>query len=257
MLPKVTVVTTLYNYSNYIGYTIRSFLDQDFQDSEMVIVNDGSKDSWKEVVMPFVRSSGGRVRIIDLQKNYGYSTAKNAGIYCAKAPVLVMLDADDLLRDHGITHRYATMEGGKFDMVHAPALKLGKNNAISDDFYTPQQRAKAFRKSDGYRLIHAQGVMIRKKAHDIVGMYDESMKCSSDKEMWARCLKRLKIGFSEHPCALYRIHDGQMHKSKWKKKNLESINNSTKLKIQSRQFSLSDVTMLSNYMPPATMTELT
>lgn len=253
---KVTIVTTLFNYKNYIPETIESFLSQDFIESEMVIVDDGSTDGSKDAVLPYVRKNNERIRLFDLQKNYGYSTAKNVGIFYARSPILVMLDADDLLMKNGISSRYQTMINGGFNMVHAPALKLGKNNIISEDFYPASQRAKAYRKQDGYKLIHAQGVMIKKTCHDIVGMYDESMKCSSDKEMWARCLTRLTIGFDYNPCALYRIHSKQMHKSDWKMKNLNRLNKITHSKINSRRKSLKDIILLRDYTPPESALEI-
>jgi hypothetical protein len=87
-------------------------------------------------------------------------------------------------------------------------------------------------------------------------MYDEQMRCSSDKEMWARCLGRLHIGFSYSPCALYRIHPNQMHKSSWKMKNLDRINKDTNKRISRRTKSLQDVCMLSDYKPADRATEI-
>lgn len=256
MDPKVSVVTTLFNYANYICESINAFLLQDFPESEMVIVDDGSTDNWKEKITPFLKKYPERIRLFSLGSNHGYSTAKNSGIAMAKAPLIVMLDADDMLMSNGISTRYAVMTKKDHDMVHAPALKLGKNNAITEDFYPASQRAKAYRKKDGYRYIHAQGVMIKKSAHDVVGMYDESMRCSSDKEMWARCLKRLKIGFSFSPCALYRIHPNQMHKSPWKLSKLDKLTKELNKKIKNRNSCLDDVVMLKDYKVPSTMSEV-
>lgn len=256
MEPKVSVVTTLYNYANYIKENIESFLSQDMEESEIVIVDDGSSDSWRDVVYPIASKNKDRIRIVEMGKNFGYSSAKNAGIFFARSPILVMLDADDMFMKDGITTRLNVMHEKEYDMVHAPALKLGKNNQISDDFYPASQRAKAYRKPEGYRFIHAQGVMIKKNSHNKVGMYDEQMRCSSDKEMWARCLGRLHIGFSYSPCTLYRIHPSQMHKSSWKMKNLEKINKDTAKKIDKRKKSLEDIRMLKDYIPPQGVREV-
>jgi len=256
MEPKVSVITTLFNYAHYIKDSINAFILQDFPDSEMVIVDDGSTDGWREVITPVLKSNRDRIRAFTLGSNHGYSAAKNAGIWLARAPVVVMLDADDMLMSNGISTRYAVMQKKDYDMVHAPALKLGKNNVISADFYTATQRSKAYRKQDGYRYIHAQGVMIKKSAHNKVGLYDETLRCSSDKEMWSRCLGRLSVGFSFAPCALYRIHPDQMHKSSWKMKRLDKLTKELNKKMKSRRNSLDDVKMLSSYIPPASMQEI-
>ena len=256
MNTKVSIITTLYNYAHYIEETIKSFLSQDFEESEMVIVDDGSSDAWRDVVYPLMNKNKDRIRVIEMGRNFGYSSAKNAGIFFAKSPVLVMLDADDLLTNDGITTRFSVLDRKNYDMVHAPAWRLGKSKELMPDFYSASTRAKAVRKVDGYKLIHAQGVMIKKEAHNIVGMYDEEMRCSSDKEMWARCVKRLRIGFSESPCAIYRIHPQQMHSSKWKKKNIDSIRRDTQFRILKRSKNLDDVVMLKNYRIPHGVREI-
>lgn len=256
MEPKVTVVTTLYNYANYIQETMQSFLSQDMEESEMVIVDDGSSDSWRDVVYPISSKSKNRIRIVEMGKNFGYSSAKNAGIFFAKSPVLVMLDADDMLAKDGISTRFHVMNKKNYDMVHAPALRLGKKKEIMPDFYSAAERSKAAKKSDGYKLIHAQGVMIKKDAHNLVGMYDQEMRCSSDKEMWARCIGRLRIGFSDSPCAIYRIHPEQMHSSKWKNDNIDTIRRDTKSRIFRRKSSLDDVVMLNDYKLPHGVKEI-
>jgi len=77
MTIKVSVITTLYNYKNYIKDCIKSFLKQDFIDSEMIIVDDGSTDNPYDVIEPL---ENGRIKYIRSIKNYGYSHAKNVGI---------------------------------------------------------------------------------------------------------------------------------------------------------------------------------
>ena len=51
---KVSVIVTLYNYRKYIKDAIKSFLDQDFIDSEMIIVDDASTDMPQDVIAPFL-----------------------------------------------------------------------------------------------------------------------------------------------------------------------------------------------------------
>ena len=50
---KVSVITTLYNYRNYIRDSIKSFLKQDFDDSEMIIVDDASTDNPYKVIRKY------------------------------------------------------------------------------------------------------------------------------------------------------------------------------------------------------------
>jgi glycosyltransferase involved in cell wall biosynthesis len=53
MSPQVSVVVKSYNHARYVGDTIRSVLDQSFQDFEIVVTDDGSTDGTPEVIRRF------------------------------------------------------------------------------------------------------------------------------------------------------------------------------------------------------------
>ena len=67
---KVSVVTTLYNYKDYIVDCIESFVKQDFKNSEMIIVDDNSTDNPYPNIKKHLSA---RVKYIKLDKNRGYS----------------------------------------------------------------------------------------------------------------------------------------------------------------------------------------
>lgn len=238
---KVSVVTTLFNYRQYIGECIESFLAQDEPDSEMVIVDDCSTDNPIKVIQPYI---GSRLRYIRLDKNGGYSHAKNVGVRAASADVLVMLDADDMLTKNGISVRYEKLKEG-FDFVHGPVWNF-KGGKMTSDMPRFQKWLSSKKDESCYKLIHAQSVMLRKSVHSVVGLYDETLRCKSDREMWARILARpqFKIGWTNEPVAIYRQHGDQMHKSKFKLKNNEKLEREVLRRISQRRTDLSGLEML-------------
>jgi len=211
---KVSVITTLYNYKRYIGECIQSFLDQDFKDSEMIIVDDCSTDNPLEVISKFQTP---RIRYIRLPKriDYGsdseisdYGNVKNVGIKNAKAEVIVMLDADDLLLKNGISIRYEKLLQG-FDFVHGPCLRLESNHPyLRDPMWDKWLRTK------DPKWVHAQGFIIRKSVHRKIGLYDNSFY-ANDREMICRIFNAgIRIGTVQEDVALYRIHGLQMSKKR-------------------------------------------
>jgi len=233
---KVSVITTLYNYELYIGACIKSFLDQDFPDSEMIVVDDHSTDG----SYAFARLwECDRVKVIRLKENGNYSHAKNVGIRAAKADVLVMLDADDMLTHKGISLRYAKLQEG-YDFVHGPCIVLKKGRQ--------PYRAGVWNKylrTRHYRDIHAQTVMLRKSIHSEIGLYDEELWSKSDYEMWARIHNhQYGIGFVTEDVSFYRMHDKQMHLSKRKVEMYDEITREVEAKIVKRKTDLSDLQML-------------
>lgn len=239
---KVSVITTLYNYRSYIADAIKSFLKQSLQDSEMIIVDDASTDFPMDVIQPFISE---RVKYVRLENNKGYSHAKNVGISMSDSEILVMLDADDMLTDTSLERRYKKIMDG-YDLVHGPALdlKVGDTSSMPvSSLWTKWLKSK--KDANCYKYIHAQTVMIRKDVHRKIGLYDESLRFKSDREMWARVMSHnLKVGWVDEPVSIYRIHSKQMHKSKEKARINDVLQAEVLTKIARRSKDLSDVIML-------------
>lgn len=92
---KYSFVVALYNAENYIEECLKSMLAQTFQDFEIIIVNDGSKDNSKQIVEKY--ADGKKVKLIN-QLNSGCGGARNTAIKAATGEYIVIVDADDLVR---------------------------------------------------------------------------------------------------------------------------------------------------------------
>lgn len=232
---KVSVITTLYNYRRYIHKTIKAFLNQDFVDSEMIIIDDASTDNPYKVIKKY---ESDRVIYTPLEVNKGYSHAKNVGIKKSRSEILVMLDADDMVMKRGIVTRYKKLMQG-FDFVHGPCLDF-KNNEL--------KRSKLWKqwlKHKTYKEVHAQGVMLRKDIHRRIGLYDESLRCKSDREMFARIFNHgFKTGSVSNDVAIYRRHILQMHRSEEKKKINKQLQKDVLKLMEKRKTDLSGLEML-------------
>ena len=89
----ISVIIPLYNKEHIIVKSLRSVLSQDYDDFEVVIVNDGSTDRSAEIVKGIEDS---RIRLIE-QENGGPSKARNIGTKHSKGDWIIYLDADDEL----------------------------------------------------------------------------------------------------------------------------------------------------------------
>src|SRR5699024_4728750 len=88
---KFSVVITVYNKGKQIKNTLKSVLNQTYQDFEIIIINDGSTDDSEKEILKFEDS---RIRYY-FQENKGAAGARNAGIKKAKNDFIAFLDADD------------------------------------------------------------------------------------------------------------------------------------------------------------------
>ena len=237
----ISVITTLYNYSNFIEAAILSFEAQELHrlKAEMIIVDDGSTDNPLEVISPYLNI----VDYIKLDENKGYSYAKNIGIKAAKGKYIVMLDADDALYGSAsLINRYKKIEQG-YDLVHGPVYD--SINGLLNPSPLWQQWIKSKQDAKCYKYIHAQSVMLKRDIHREIGLYDETLRFKSDREMWARIMNhKFKVGYINDFVSIYVQHPNQMHKSDAKKKINESLQKEVEDKIEKRKTDLRDLTFL-------------
>ena len=89
---KLSIVIPVYNVEKYIVRCIKSLLCQNYDDYELIIVDDGSQDRSIEVLNKSIKDE--RVRII-AQKNGGLSSARNTGMKNAHGEYIWFFDSDD------------------------------------------------------------------------------------------------------------------------------------------------------------------
>jgi glycosyltransferase involved in cell wall biosynthesis len=94
MKPRVSVVITAYNNEPFVETAIRSVLDQDYQDYELIVVEDRGRDRTYEIAKRF---AGERVQVIRNERNHGHYGNKNEGMRFISGDLVKFVDADDYL----------------------------------------------------------------------------------------------------------------------------------------------------------------
>ena len=102
-MSQISVVIPTYNRAAVLRHAIESAINQRHVDKEILVVDDGSRDSTKEVVAPYVNA--GVVRYL-WQENRGVSAARNMGIREAHGEYVAFLDSDDVWMPGHLTHLY-------------------------------------------------------------------------------------------------------------------------------------------------------
>ncbi|MBR4461172.1 MAG: glycosyltransferase family 2 protein [Erysipelotrichaceae bacterium] len=93
---KVSIVLPVYNVEAYIAGCLRSITNQDFQDFEVLLVDDGSPDGSIDAAKEYLKGTDLDWHIID-KENGGVSSARNAGLRESKGDYVVFVDPDDVL----------------------------------------------------------------------------------------------------------------------------------------------------------------
>ena len=91
--PKISIIMPMYRVERYIEKAIQSVLNQDFQDWELLVVNDGSPDGSRDIAS-LMAASDERIKILD-KDNGGLSDARNYGLDRATGDFVHFYDSDD------------------------------------------------------------------------------------------------------------------------------------------------------------------
>ncbi len=233
MTELISIVTTLYNYANYITDLIDSVQAQSYPNWELVIIDDCSTDNPYKKIKKYMANDS-RILYFRLPENKRYSIAKNKGIEESSGKYVVMIDADDMLTKDSLQLRYDVLSRSDKLWIHGEVLVFNNSSTTQlsncSRIWKRNFRQKLIK--DGmdlkidyhHRLIHAQSVMVKRELHKKVGLYDETLRFSSDNEMWRRI-----IGFGFIPAhiedfvAKYRVHSRRMSRSDFKKQTTHKV----------------------------------
>lgn len=96
--PLISIILPSYNGSRFIREAIESVLAQDYQDIELIVVNDASTDRTREIVLEYAAKDP-RVRLLDNTTNSKLVFSLNRGISEAKGEFIARIDDDDIWTD--------------------------------------------------------------------------------------------------------------------------------------------------------------
>ena len=139
---KVSVLMTVFNTDfSYTKRAIDSVLNQDFQDFELIIIDDGSKGNDRELLMDYVEKNEDKISYIR-HNNRGQSESINRGVLYSLGEYITMIDSDDEYKYNHLSS--CLMEINDLDLICSTSETIVDND---NDYYVPD-------KNDLSKLIH-------------------------------------------------------------------------------------------------------
>lgn len=132
MQDLISVIVPVYNVQEYLPACVDSILTQDYGNLELILVDDGSKDSSGAICDDYAARDS-RVRVIH-QKNAGGGAAKNTGLRSATGTYLSFVDSDDYLEPGAYRHMLNLMEQHNADVVRCSFRNVFRTRS-EDNFY--------------------------------------------------------------------------------------------------------------------------
>ncbi|HEV7745010.1 MAG TPA: glycosyltransferase [Pyrinomonadaceae bacterium] len=200
--PLVSVIIPTFNYGHFIAEAIESVRSQSYRNLEIIVIDDGSTDSTKEVVSSFAE-----VRYLH-QANLGIAPARNAGLLASRGEFLVFLDADDRLLPDALTLGVAVLKAnpdvafvsGQWELISKTGTSLPSPpiNCIQSDHY------RAFLHSNYIGTVGQ--VMFRRSILEAVDGFDSSVPGCDDFELYLRLARSHSIQCHDKVVLQHRRH---------------------------------------------------
>ena len=113
----VSIVVPVYNSGKFIKETVETVKAQDYQNWELLLVNDCSTDNSKDEIKKYEKEDS-RIRLIDLKENSGAAIARNTGMKEAKGKYIAFLDADDLWKNTKLKKQIEFMQKDDYEFTY-------------------------------------------------------------------------------------------------------------------------------------------
>jgi glycosyltransferase involved in cell wall biosynthesis len=214
-MPAVSVVIPAFNAAATLDATLRSVLDQDLGDFEVIVVDDASTDDTATRADRFARLDP-RVRLVRRDRNGGRpAIPRNDGIRAARGELLAFCDADDLWHPAKLSRQVAAMRRHpELGFVYAIARELradargtwGTGRLLPFPFTASIDLAALRRRN----TIVASSVLARTALVREVGGFDEaaSLRAMEDFDLWLRLAERAPFGLVPRVLVKYRVRPG-------------------------------------------------
>ncbi len=178
----VSVVIPTYNRVALVGDAIRSALRQTYDNTEVIVVDDGSTDGTPDRI----RAAFPTVRLL-VQRNGGVSSARNAGIAAARGAFIAFLDSDDLWHPGKLSCQMAAFREAAVVMVgalpgHRPGCR-GSDGARGE--WITVNRDELVREN---RFV-TSSVVVRAETLRRRGCFRIDLGFAEDWELWCRLLR--------------------------------------------------------------------
>lgn len=156
-----SIIVPAYNVEKYIQDCVKSIIGQSFTQYEVLLVDDGSKDSTPELCEQ-ISAQYKKVRVIH-KENGGLSSSRNAGIRQAKGRYILFLDGDDELEDGGLEMLYRTIQS-----QGTPDICIGRLRIVANQgtYFSVKDEPMELDETDSHRRDEAlQYILLRPYLH--------------------------------------------------------------------------------------------
>lgn len=215
----VSVIMPTYNRGSVIGKAIQSVLNQYYNNIELIIIDDCSKDNTSEIVCSFIKRDS-RVKYFKNDVNLGPGKSRNMGMHKSRGKYIAFLDSDDeWLENHlqesvnvlekekafvSFAFWYEKNEKGEITKIYEQELLNhaveNQKPIVGDNYFKFNDRFFEYAITHSFYCYHINTLVFRKSAIESVGMFNDKLRTSEDIDFSLRLID--EYGF----CLINNFH---------------------------------------------------
>jgi len=212
-MSKVSVIIPTYNRLPMLKEAVDSVLAQDYEDLELIVVDDGSTDGTVEEISRY----GGRVKLLRHTENRGVSAARNKGILHSKGKYVAFLDSDDLWVKGKLKLQAAFLdENPHYPLCYTDEIWIRRGKRVNPRLKHSKYSGWIFEKCLPLCTISPSSAVMRRTLFSKVGLFDEALPVCEDYDFWLRVSVRFPIFFINRKLIVKRGgHPDQLSQRSW------------------------------------------
>lgn len=218
MVPKISVIMSVYNDEQYLSKSIESILNQSFSDFEFIICDDYSTDKSRDIIEEYANQDD-RIIFFRNEKNLGLATSLNKCIKHAKGKYIARMDSDDISLPNRFEVEYNYLEENPdITVVGCKCHCIDENDKIYKEFQIHSGNVSFYDAIKKAQTIHPTTMMRKDALLSVDGYTVNSLTLrAEDYDLWCKMTKKgYKIFNLDTILLLYREGLQGMKKRKYK-----------------------------------------
>ena len=200
-MPLVSIIMPAFNAQQYIAESIQSALSQTYQNIEVIVVDDGSKDDTKKIADSF-----GVPVFVHSVKNGGAAAARNYGVNQANGDWIAFLDSDDIWEPTNLETQMNNLDGKVWSHADSVFFGVGHDGTVTASALTPKFGGRVVPTLAVNNFIGTTTVIVRKDVFLEEGGFDPEMLALEDWDLWLKIAGKHELSYCPDILAKYRVH---------------------------------------------------
>lgn len=197
-MEQVSVIIPTFNRASFLKRAVDSVLDQSYKEFELIVIDDGSTDNTAELIKAYDK----QLKYI-YQENKGPAHAKNTGIRESKADFIAFLDSDDRWAKDKLQSQLESMQANPDYLIsHTQEIWHKNGKLLNQKQKHKKYNGFIFDKCLPICAVGMSTVMARRELFDAIGLFDESLPCCEDYDLWLRASTKFPFLLVDKPLTL-------------------------------------------------------